>query len=88
MKKKIWSGISFCITGKTITKRAALKKSIERSGGTYMNTVNSKCMYLVIADPNSTTVKANAARALGVKLISEDQFHGLISGDGDNEVRM
>ena len=71
-------GRSVCITGRTKTARAVLKDLVIEHGGTFMTAVNHKCSYLIIADPDSDTIKANNARELGVKLISEDQFFKMI----------
>jgi len=72
------AGLSFCITGRTMIKRAQLQEIIEENGGTLIKAVKEGCSYLIIADPTSTTVKANSARDLGVKLISEDEFFEML----------
>ena len=78
MINKPLAGMNICVTGKTITKRAELKRIILESGGSFASAVNDKCTHLIIADPNSQTVKANLARVLGVNLISEDEFFGMV----------
>jgi DNA ligase (NAD+) len=71
--------MSICITGSTNIKRSELKKIIMDNGGSFVSTVNKICTHLIIADPESTTIKANNARELGVQLISEEQFLDMVS---------
>lgn len=71
-------GMTFCITGKTRVKRDELKEIIVENGGSVVASVNNKCSHLIIANPYSTTVKANSARDMGVKLISEDYFFNMV----------
>ena len=72
------NGVGICITGATKVKRSDLKQIILKNGGSFLSAVNKKCKYLIIADPNSDTVKANTAREMGVELISEEQFFDMI----------
>jgi DNA ligase (NAD+) len=73
------NGIRICITGKTELKRDLWKERIESAGGIFEKAVKSGTNYLVIVDPDSTTVKANSARALGVKLIDESELEQIVS---------
>lgn len=68
------TGKSFAITGSTELSRKELVKFIEDCGGEYKRTVGKDCTYLIIADPDSTSSKAQAARKLGVTLITEQNL--------------
>jgi len=72
------TGSSFCFTGSMSTPRATLQKMAEEAGGNVKKSVGKGLTYLVIADPTSTSSKAKAARKLNTKLISEDEFLGMI----------
>lgn len=67
-------GMSFCFTGTMSNPRKVLETYVAKAGGRVENGVKAGLSYLVIADPSSTTVKANKARAFGTKLLSEQQF--------------
>lgn len=71
------SGTKVAITGSTKTKRGDLEKFIADNGGEYKSTVGKSCTHLVIADVNSTSSKAVAARKLGIKLIDEESLLNL-----------
>lgn len=72
------TGSSLCFTGAMKMKRPVLEKMAADSGAEIKSSVGKGLTYLVIADPNSTTSKAVAARKLGTKLISEDEFLDLL----------
>jgi len=72
------TGKSFCFTGSMEKPRPALQKMVEDAGGSVKKSVGKGLHYLVIADPNSTSSKADAARKLGTTLISEQQFLDMI----------
>ena len=72
------TGSSFCFTGSMQTPRAQLQKMAEEAGGSVKKSVGKDLTYLVIADPNSGSSKAKAARKLDIKLISEDEFLGMV----------
>lgn len=72
------SAKSIAITGSTNTKRSILEKFISDNGGEYKSSINKSCTHLVIADINSTSSKAVAARKIGIKLISEDDLLNFI----------
>ncbi len=68
------TGKSFCFTGAMSTKRPVLEQMVADAGGNTKSSVGKGLTYLVIADPNSTSSKAVAARKLGTVLITEDDF--------------
>lgn len=72
--KGVLSGKSLCITGKTRYKRAELAAMAEAAGALVKKSVSKGVTYLVLADPNSTTAKAKAARKNGTECISEDHL--------------
>jgi DNA ligase (NAD+) len=74
------TGKSFCFTGTMKNKRPVLAKMAQDAGGSVKDSVGKGLTYLVIADPNSTSSKANAARKNGTTCISEDDFLGMVGG--------
>ena len=68
------TGKSVCFTGKSTMKRAALVKLVEGAGGTVKTSVTKGLTYLVLADANSTSTKAKAARKNGTDCVSEEDF--------------
>lgn len=72
------TGKSVCFTGKTKLKRAELEKLASEAGATVKSSAGKGLTYLVLADPNSTSSKAKAARKNGITLISEDYFIEII----------
>lgn len=72
------TGKSICFTGAMVNKRPVLEKMAADAGADVKGSVGKGLTYLVIADPNSTSSKAVAARKLGTKLISEDDFLALV----------
>jgi DNA ligase (NAD+) len=72
------TGSSFCFTGAMSTPRAKLQNLVKDNGGSVKTSVGKGLNYLVIADPSSTSSKAKAARKLGTKLISEQEFMDMI----------
>jgi DNA ligase (NAD+) len=69
---------SICFTGAMKNKRPVLEKMAAEAGADVKNSVGKGLSYLVIADPNSTSSKAEAARTLGTNLISEEEFLDLV----------
>ena len=69
-------GMTIVITGKlkTFKNRDALKEVIEANGGKVAAKISGKTDYLINNDVNSTTAKNKEAQALGVKIISEEEF--------------
>ena len=72
------TGKSVCFTGKSTNKRPVLEKMAAEAGADVKSSVGKGLTYLVIADPNSTSSKAQAARKLGTTLISEEDFLELV----------
>lgn len=73
------TGKSVCFTGAMKNKRPVLEKMASEAGGDVKSSVGKGLTYLVIADPNSTSSKAQAARKLGTKLISEEEFLDMVT---------
>jgi DNA ligase (NAD+) len=72
------SGKSFAITGTLSMKRAEVEKLITDNGGEMKSSVGKTTTYLIIADPASTSSKAQSARKLGVKLIDENDLFDMV----------
>jgi DNA ligase (NAD+) len=72
------TGKSICFTGAMKNKRSVLEKMAADEGADVKSSVGKGLTYLVIADPNSTSSKAVAARKLGTTLISEDDFLNIV----------
>ena len=74
----VLNGNTFVVSGVfTKISRTELKKSIEDNGGKVSSSISSKTTYVVAGD-NMGPSKKNKARALGVTIISEDQFLEMI----------
>ena len=79
------SGKRYCLNGNTFVvsgvftklSRTELKKSIEDNGGKVSSSISSKTTYVVAGD-NMGPSKQAKAEALGVTIISEDQFLEMI----------
>jgi DNA ligase (NAD+) len=74
------TGKSVCFTGSSVRKRAVLETMVADAGGTVKGTVGKGLTYLVLADPNSTTSKAVAARKHGTTCLSEEDFVSMCGG--------
>ena len=79
--ERILSGKQFVLTGKlSQMTRSEAKEKITGSGGRVSESVSKKTDYLVAGeDPGS---KLEKATALGVKILSEDEFLELLEGNG------
>ena len=62
---------SVCATGKLSIPKKALEDQVKASGNIWKTSVGKGLTYLVMADPNSNSTKAQKARKLGVQCISE-----------------
>jgi len=69
------SGKTFVFTG---FRNGDLEKKIVEVGGKMGSSVSSKTTYLVTAEPNSTSGKAQKARELGVTVISVEELKGML----------
>lgn len=69
---------NFVLTGKMDHPRSYYEDLIKQHGGNVSSSVTKNTDYLVIADPNSTSTKAQKARKLGIKLISPEELKKLI----------
>lgn len=72
------TGKSVCFTGAMKNKRPLLERMAADAGADVKSAVGKGLTYLVIADPASTSSKAQAARKFGTTLISEDDFLDLV----------
>jgi DNA ligase (NAD+) len=72
------TGKSFCFTGKTKNKRAVLEGKVTAAGGTVKDRVGKGLTYLVLADPSSASLKAQAAKKHGTETISEEAFLNMV----------
>jgi len=72
------TGKTFCFTGKSTLSRKELWKLVEDAGGDIKKSVGRGLDYLILSDPDSTSSKAQAARKIGTKVISEDEFIKMI----------
>jgi DNA ligase (NAD+) len=72
------TGKSICFTGAMQNKRPVLEKMAADAGADVKSSVGKGLTYLVIADPSSSSSKAQAARKLGTSLISEDEFLDIV----------
>ncbi len=68
------TGKSVCFTGKSVRKRKVLEDLAANAGADVKDSVGKGLTYLVLADPNSTTSKAVAARKHGTTCVSEEDF--------------
>ena len=72
------TGRSFCFTGPASRPRGELEDLVRMAGGEVKNSVTKKLTYLVMADPNSKSTKAQAARKNGTKVLSEEDFLSMV----------
>jgi DNA ligase (NAD+) len=65
-----------CISGKLHSgkKKADYEESLKAAGYALVDEVSKGLNFLVLADPDSTSSKAEKARKLGIQIISEDQL--------------
>jgi len=67
-----------CITGELTVPRAEIEKLIKAKGGVIVGSVSKNTDYLLTNETDSTSSKFIKAKALGVQLISENEFYELI----------
>ena len=77
------AGKTFVITGAVhhFANRSELKSRIEELGGKVAGSVSQKTAYLINNDTTSASVKNQAAQKLGIPILSEEDFLGLIGED-------
>lgn len=68
------AGKTVSATGKLSIPRDVLFDHVRRAGGSTSNSVTAKVDILVMADPDSTSSKAQKARKLGVEIIDEQEL--------------
>ena len=76
------AGLSFCFSGSQNRPRQELHAIVEENGGTVRASVTKGLTYLVLADPDSTSSKAQKARKLGTQIIDGDAFETLVQQRG------
>jgi len=69
---------SFCLTGALSMPRDHYIQLIQARGHTYKDGVSKGLDYLVMADPNSTSSKAEKARKLGTQCIGEAELEQIL----------
>ncbi len=74
----VLSGKSVCFTGKSEHKRTELEQWAKEAGASVKKSVTKDLTYLVMADPNSASTKARAARENGTQCVSERTFLDLV----------
>ncbi len=74
---------SICISGKLPSgkKKADYEVPLREAGFALVDEVSKGMTYLVLADPASTSSKAEKARKLGIAVISEDQLVALCESE-------
>ncbi len=72
-----------CISGKLPSgkKKTDYDEPLKAAGFELVTSVTKETKYLVLADPASTSSKAEKARKLGIQVIGEDELNQLIAGE-------
>lgn len=78
--KGVLTGKSVCFTGKSNLKRADLERMVTESGGTVKKSVGKGLTYLVMANFDSASTKAKAAKKNGVECLTEESFLQMVQG--------
>jgi DNA ligase (NAD+) len=76
----LFTGMSFCITGKLSKGRDEVEAWIKQQGGIASGGVSKDLTYLITDDPNGTSSKNQKANQYGVKKITEAQLYELVGG--------
>ena len=74
------TGMSFCFSGSHSRPRKVLQNLVESNGGSVRSGVTKGLTYLVLADPTSTSSKAEKARKLGTEVVDEAHIDALLQG--------
>lgn len=72
------AGKTFCFTGALGRPRKELEQMVESRGGTLLSGVTKDLHYLVMADPNSGSSKAEKAKKYGTQCLDEAQFMAMV----------
>ena len=74
--EQVFAGMNFVITGSVqhYSNRNEMKSLIEEKGGKVTGSVTSKTTYLINIDAASSSSKNKKAKALGIPIISEEDF--------------
>ena len=72
--------LTFVLTGKMDRPRAEYEDIICNAGHKVGSSVTKNTDYLVMANPNSTSTKAQKARALGIRLIAPEDLDEVLAG--------
>lgn len=74
-----FDGLTFVVTGSLehFASRKDLKAAIEAEGGKVASSVSANTNYLITNDTGTGTAKNRAAKALGVQIITEEEFLSL-----------
>jgi DNA ligase (NAD+) len=73
------AGKTFCFTGALSRPRKELEKLVEDAGGTLLNGVTKELQYLIMADPESGSSKAQKAKQYGTQCLDEAAFFALVT---------
>jgi DNA ligase (NAD+) len=72
------AGSTWVITGTLSQEREAIAEAIRKNGGKVTSSISKKTSYLLAGE--DTGSKLQKARELGVKVVSEAEFRGMIGG--------
>ena len=73
------AGLTFCFTGALSRPRKELEQMVEAAGGTLLSGVTKDLKYLVMADPESGSSKAQKAKQYGTQCLDEAAFLALVA---------
>jgi DNA ligase (NAD+) len=73
------AGLTFCFTGALSRPRKELEQMVEAAGGTLLSGVTKELKYLVMADPESGSSKAQKAKQYGTQCLDEAAFLALVA---------
>lgn len=73
-------GKSFIATGTLTRSRNDIYADIETAGGIVAKSVSRGVNFLIMADPTSASSKAQKARELGIRMISEQDLFQMLKG--------
>lgn len=72
-------GRTFCFTGTLPRPRKEYEDLVDQHGGQVLSGVTKDLDFLVLADPNSGSTKAEKAKKYGTECIDADQFMALVA---------